>query len=194
MISLINLIFFKRNINKYKQSNKQSNTLTKQKMPLRLLANTFSPGLVSHVIKRRISWHPFGITSVRRFVIEPCDALPKRELNGVPESPIKKADPDEANPFKIPEATVEELTDLIASGISLEDVGDKEDIETPENFIDWQKYQVLTNDNIEQNSVNNYNVEQIDWSYMDQSIIQPINQSVPNYFKLNKGIMRMWCE
>ena len=194
MISLINLIFFKRNINKYKQSNKQSNTLTKQKMPLRLLANTFSPGLVSHVIKRRISWHPFGITSVRRFVIEPCDALPKRELNGVPESPIKKADPDEANPFKIPEATVEELTDLIASGISLEDVVDKEDIETPENFIDWQKYQVLTNDNIEQNSVNNYNVEQIDWSYRDQSIIQPINQSVPNYFKLNKGIMRMWCE
>ena len=194
MISLINLIFFKRNINKYKQSNKQSNTLTKQKMPLRLLANSFSPGLVSHVIKRRISWHPFGITSVRRFVIEPCDALPKRELNGVPESPIKKADPDESNPFKIPEATVEELTDLIASGISLEDVGDKEDIETPENFIDWQKYQVLTNDNIEQNSVNNYNVEQIDWSYRDQSIIQPINQSVPNYFKLNKGSMRMWCE
>lgn len=191
MISLINLIFFKRNINKYKQSNKQSNTLTKQKMPLRLLANSFSPGLVSHVIKRRISWHPFGITSVRRFVIEPCDALPKRELNGVPESPIKKADPDEANPFKIPEATVEELTDLIASGISLEDV---EDIETPENFIDWQKYQVLTNDNIEQNSVNNYNVEQIDWSYRDQSIMLPINPPVPNYFKLNKGIMRMWCE
>ena len=191
MISLINLIFFKRNINKYKQSN----TLTKQtKMPLRLLANSFSPGLVSHVINRRISWHPIGITSVRRFVIEPCDALPERELKGVPESPIKKADPDEANPFKIPEATVEELTDLIASGISLEDVGDKEDIETPENFIDWQKYQVLTNDNIEQNSVNNYNVEQIDWSYRDQSIIQPINQSVPNYFKLNKGIMRMWCE
>ena len=74
MISLINLIFFKRNINKYKQSN----TLTKQtKMPLRLLANSFSPGVISHVVKRRISWHPMGITSVRRFVIEPCDALPR---------------------------------------------------------------------------------------------------------------------
>ena len=193
MISLINLIFFKRNINKYKQSN----TLTKQtKMPLRLLANSFSPGLVSHVIKRRISWHPIGITSVRRFVIEPCDALPERELKGVPESPIKKADPDEANPFKIPEATTEELTDLIASGISLDDMMESGmmDINNPEEFIDWQKYQVLTDDDVEQIPVNNYDVEQIDWSYRDQSIMLPINPPVPNYFKLNKGSMRMWCE
>jgi len=165
-------------------------------MPLRLLANSFSPGLVSHVIKRRISWHPIGITSVRRFVIEPCDALPKRELNGVPESPIKKADPDEANPFKIPEATTEELTDLIASGISLDDMMESGmmDINNPEEFIDWQKYQVLTDDDVEQIPVNNYDVEQIDWSYRDQSIMLPINPPVLNYFKLNKGSMRMWCE
>jgi hypothetical protein len=151
-------------------------------MPLRLLANSFSPGLGSYIIKRRISWHPIGITSVRRFVIEPCDALPKRELKGVPKSPIKKANPDEANPFKIPEATTEELIDLIASGVSIDDMmqSGMVDINNPEEFIDRQRYPVLTDDN----------VEEIDWSHRDQSI----NPLVPNYFKLKKGSMRMWCE
>ena len=51
-----------------------------------------------------VTWHPEGITAVRRFTIEPCAALPKRRLKGTPSSSIKNAYPEAAAPFKmIPE-------------------------------------------------------------------------------------------
>ena len=51
-----------------------------------------------------VTWHPKGITAVRRFTIEPCVALPSRILKCPPSSPIKNANPEAAAPFKmIPE-------------------------------------------------------------------------------------------
>ena len=58
----------------------------------------------TQLMRTCVSWHPKGITAVRRFTIEPCAALPSRVLKGPPTSSIKDADPEEAAPFKmIPE-------------------------------------------------------------------------------------------
>ena len=89
-------------------------------MKLNAIANTFSPIAKSHMLRKKVTWHVKGITSVKRFIIKPCDALPKRRLKGTPLSQIKIANPDESNPFKIPEATEEELDEL-----------------RDEEFIDW---------------------------------------------------------
>lgn len=71
-------------------------------MILNAFAKSFTPGAVTHIIKKKVTWHPKGITSVKRFFIEPCIALPVRELVGIPISEIKQSNPEEANPFKIP--------------------------------------------------------------------------------------------
>ena len=46
-----------------------------------------------------VTWHPQGITAVRRFTIEPCAAIPERRLKRKPSSSIKNANPEEATPF-----------------------------------------------------------------------------------------------
>lgn len=156
-------------------------------MPLRLLANTFVPGVAKHVVKKRISWNPIGITAVRRFIIEPCDALPKRELKSPPVSEIKNKNKEEAVPFNIPDATIEEITNLISQDSSLEEIDDMVDIDNYEEFIDWGKYQVLTEDTIEQIPLNNPIIDEIDWSHSGNG-----NPIISNF--KSKGSMRMWCE
>jgi hypothetical protein len=52
--------------------------------------------------KKTVHWHPKGITSVRRFTIESCAALPTRILKGKPSSLVKNANPEAARPFQIP--------------------------------------------------------------------------------------------
>jgi len=143
-------------------------------MPLRLLANTFVPGVAKHVVKKRISWNPIGITAVRRFIIEPCDALPKRELKSAPVSEIKNKNKEEAVPFNIPDATIEEIDDMV-------------DIDNYEEFIDWGKYQVLTEDTIEQIPLNNPIINEVDWSHSGNG-----NPIISNF--KSRGSMRMWCE
>ena len=54
---------------------------------------------LTKLVTTRVTWHPDGITAVRRFTIEPCAALPSRRLKGPPSSPIKNANPEEATPF-----------------------------------------------------------------------------------------------
>ena len=67
---------------------------------------------LTKLVTTRVTWHPEGITAVRRFTIEPCAALPSRRLKGPPTSPIKNANPEEAAPFKmIPEPEDDEDQD-----------------------------------------------------------------------------------
>ena len=67
---------------------------------------------LTKLVTTRVSWHPQGITAVRRFTIEPCAALPNRILKGPPSSSIKNADPEEATPFTmIPEPGEELMTE-----------------------------------------------------------------------------------
>jgi hypothetical protein len=71
-------------------------------MILKASANTFkSFSKTGHVIRKRVSWYPKGITCVKTFIIEPCIALPNRELVGIPISEIKQNNPKESNPFSI---------------------------------------------------------------------------------------------
>ena len=63
-------------------------------MKLNAIANTFSPIAKSHMLRKKVTWHVKGITSVKRFIIKPCDALPKRTLKGAPLSQIKIANQD----------------------------------------------------------------------------------------------------
>ena len=69
---------------------------------LRPSAKPFIPSAPFHKVVKNVHWHPDGITGVRRFIIEACDALPNRELLRVPSSPIKASNPEEATPFSIP--------------------------------------------------------------------------------------------
>ena len=71
---------------------------------------------VTQIIGSRVTWHPPGITAVRRFTIEPCAALPKRRLKGIPSFPIKKANPDEACPFTIIPEPCDNLVDTVQEG------------------------------------------------------------------------------
>lgn len=143
-------------------------------MTLRAIARTFIPGNSKHVINKNVTW--IGITDVRRFIIEPCDALPKRSLNFKPSSSIKNADPNEATPFSIPETTIDELTEMIACGYSLNEIEDTLNIDNSEDFIDWSKYMVLTDsDNIEQISIKNQSINDVDWTY-ENSIIPSITK------------------
>lgn len=54
---------------------------------------------LTKLVTTRVTWHPDGITAVRRFTIEPCDALPSRRFKRKPSSSIKDANPEEATPF-----------------------------------------------------------------------------------------------
>ena len=56
---------------------------------------------ISQLIGARVTWHPQGITAVRRFTIESCAALPKRSLKKKPVSVIKDSNPEDACPFII---------------------------------------------------------------------------------------------
>lgn len=71
---------------------------------------------ITQLTGSRVTWHPLGITAVRRFTIEPCAALPKRILKGVPSSPIKKANPEEACPFTIIPEPTDILVDTVQEG------------------------------------------------------------------------------
>ena len=53
----------------------------------------------TQLVRTCVSWHPKGITAVRRFTIEPCAAIPERKLKRKPSSSIKNANPEEATPF-----------------------------------------------------------------------------------------------
>ena len=53
----------------------------------------------TQLMRTCVSWHPKGITAVRRFTIEPCAAIPERGLKRKPSSSIKNANPEEATPF-----------------------------------------------------------------------------------------------
>ena len=78
---------------------------------LRAIATPFKPmSITHHIVKKAVTWHPKGITEVRCFTIESCEALPKRELVETPKSTIKDADPEASNPFKIPGEGDEVLT------------------------------------------------------------------------------------
>ena len=56
---------------------------------------------ISQLTGSRITWHPLGITAVRRFTIESCAALPKRSLKHTPKSTVRNANLKEACPFTI---------------------------------------------------------------------------------------------
>ena len=71
---------------------------------LRASARSFIPNAPFHKVVKRVHWHPDGITGVRRFIIEACDALPVRELKSPPFSPITNSDPQHAVPFTMPPA------------------------------------------------------------------------------------------
>jgi hypothetical protein len=142
-------------------------------MALRATANAFVPfSHVGHVIKRRVTWHPKGITAVRCFTIEACDALPTRELIGVPISEIKNANPEESNPFRVSDTIDEQLVNLEkrleylqnedgASRMALEDMVDDLLDETSPNPINWGEH-------------------------------NPGGEITP--FSYTKGEMAMWCE
>ena len=53
----------------------------------------------TQLVRTCVSWHPKGITAVRRFTLEPCAAIPERKLKRKPSSSIKNANPEEATPF-----------------------------------------------------------------------------------------------
>lgn len=90
---------------------------------LKSSAKPFIPSAQFHKVVKRVHWHPDGITGVRRFIIEACDALPRRILSGVPSSPIRDANPLEAMPFSMPPAspTFEHLLQIHAQRPTLKD-------------------------------------------------------------------------
>ena len=67
----------------------------------------------TQLVRTCVSWHPKGITAVRRFTIEPCAAIPERRLKRKPSSSIKNANPEEATPFIMISEPEEELCSLI---------------------------------------------------------------------------------
>lgn len=68
---------------------------------------------LTQLTRTRVTWHPKGITAVRRFTIEPCAAIPKRRLKRKPSSIIKNANPEEATPFTVISEPGEEPCTLI---------------------------------------------------------------------------------
>jgi len=141
---------------------------------LRLLATPFKQGQLNHVIKKRVMWHPQGITAVRRFTIEPCDALPTRELVGVPISPIKDNDPEASNPFKIPEEDCGPARTPFGVRII------EAKIENMKNAVILEK---MVTDLVEEPDPYT-----MDWELCDA------NQPDTHVFRYTKGEMRMWCE
>lgn len=70
---------------------------------LRIFAKVFKPGNVEHIIRKNVNWHTLGVTKVKHFTIEPCDALPERKLKIVPKSSIRDYNPVDAAPYTIPQ-------------------------------------------------------------------------------------------
>ena len=162
---------------------------------LRPSARSFTPGMSGHFLstnmKRKVSWDPQGITSVKRFMISSCDALPKRELNGIPKSEIKDANPKEANPFKIPEMTQTEYDNL---NKELENILNEEFEKTcerfetlKENYHQEKKQEKMVDNLLDEESFNvyweDYTNEQFEKDYRELPV-----------FTYTKGEMRMWCE
>lgn len=148
---------------------------------LRVTANMFVPGSRTHFLsnlrKRKVTWHPNGITSVKRFLISNCDALPTRELLGVPISEIKKSNPNQANPFNIPDMTEKEYQDF-------QEILNEEFVKTNERINDLKKklsFEKMVDNLLEEDSFNVY------WDEQEKTDDYPI-------FTYTKGEMRMWCE
>jgi len=106
---------------------------------LRATATPFIPQAPYHQVVKRVHWHPDGITSVRRFILEPCDAIPERHLVGVPISPIKSANPLEAMPFAIPppSPTFEHLLEIHAQRPTLKEPLVRQNAVKDDFFKDW---------------------------------------------------------
>lgn len=150
-------------------------------MVLRATANVFVPfSHVGHAIKRRVSWHPKGITAVRCFTIEPCDALPTRELIGVPISEIKNANPEESNPFKVSDTIDEQLMNLEKRLEYLQSNVDNENNE--ETFSQLNALEDMVDDLLDETSPN-----LIDWDEHNPG-------GEVTVFSYTKGEMAMWCE
>lgn len=150
-------------------------------MALRATANVFVPfSHVGHAIKRRVSWHPKGITVVRCFTIEPCDALPTRELVGVPISEIKNANPEESNPFKVSDTIDDQLMNL-------------------EKRLEYLQSNINNKNSEEQFSQLNTLEDMVD-DLLDETSPNPVNWDEHNpggevtIFSYTKGEMAMWCE
>ena len=161
---------------------------------LRAGARSFTPGMSGHFMttnmKRKVSWDPQGITSVKRFMISSCDALPERELNYVPISVIKEANPNEANPFKIQEMTQTEYDSL---NKDLENILNEdfektcERFETlKENYHQEKKQEKMVDNLLDEESFNVY------WDCANEEFEKEFKE-LP-VFTYTKGEMRMWCE
>lgn len=153
-------------------------------MTLRATANVFVPfSHVGHAIKRRVSWHPKGITAVRYFTIEPCDALPTRELIGVPISDIKNANPEESNPFRVSDTIDDQLMNL------------EKRLEYLQNNLSNK----TQDNNVSQISQLNAFEDMVD-DLLDETSPNPIDWDEHNpggevtIFSYTKGEMAMWCE
>jgi len=165
---------------------------------LRAMAIPFNPmSITHHIVKKAVTWHPKGITEVRRFTIESCEALPKRELVGTPISPIKDADPEASNPFKIPDEDDEVLTfeerllNLQNDNykVPCSDTPSIEDIKLvslEERILNLQNAVNL------EHMVNNL-VEEPDPHAMDWGVCDTPQPEMP-VFRYTKGDMAMWCE
>ena len=70
---------------------------------IKVFTKVFKPGNIEHIIRKNVIWHPLGITKVKHFTIEPCDALPERILKKKPKSSIRKSDPINSVPYTIPQ-------------------------------------------------------------------------------------------
>jgi len=165
---------------------------------LRAIATPFKPMSITHnIAKKAVTWHPRGITEVRRFTIESCESLPKRELVGPPKSTIKDADPEASNPFKIPDEDDEVLTFeerlLNLQNDNYEppcpDTSSIEDIQLAsleERLLNLQNAVNL------EHMVNNL-LEEPDPHTMDWEVCDTPQPEMP-VFRYTKGDMAMWCE
>ena len=69
---------------------------------LRVYAKPFISGCNEHIIRKKVRWHPEGITSFRCFSIDTCGAFPNRSFKRKPKSLIRKAAIDKDVPFDLP--------------------------------------------------------------------------------------------
>ena len=155
-------------------------------MTLNAFAKSFVPGAITHIIKKKVTWHPKGITSVKRFFIEPCIALPVRELVGIPISEIKQSNPEEANPFKIPSVDYQ-LEDLENRLINLMKSNNKEINYTNEIASSCANYILEDNCNGEEISMkrkNNFASEQQ----------RKMCKNIDFTFKIKNNTYVNWCE
>ena len=122
---------------------------------LSTLCNSFTKLCVNN----KVSWHPQGVTSVRFFTLEPCDALPTRSLKRKPVSIIKKKNPEEACPFTIiPEPSV-----ASRSSEDKQHEGKQHEGKHPEDHYEFKLIATLEHPSeIDPEALNSYKTEE-DW-------------------------------